>query len=92
MKVPNFARIKAVDKEGNFTDEIHNFFDVLLQQMQGNLSDEGIVFPPLSQSDINKIVSSKNPNKKGNATTFFNSDTNQLQILINGVVKTFTVT
>jgi len=92
MIVPTFSKIKAVDKEGNFTDEIHNFFDVLLQQMQGNLSDDGIVFPSRTQSDINKIVSHSNPNKKGTATTFFNSDTNQLQILINGTVKTFTLT
>lgn len=81
-----------VDKDGYFTPEAHQFFDVLFQQMQNNLSNEGIVIPSLTANQISNINNPLNPNRKPPGTTYYNADNHLLQANINGTVKTILTT
>jgi hypothetical protein len=92
MIIPTFSRLQAVNKEGFFTDEMQNLFDVTFQQMQQALSNDGIEVPQLPTASINQIASASNANAKPNGTIWYDSNTNQFKGKINGAVKVFTLT
>lgn len=92
MRVPTFLKLQAVDKDGNFTPQTQQFFDVMTQQMQQALSDDGVEMPQRSTAEINNIASSSNDNAKPNGTIWYDTDTNQFKGKINGTIKVFTLT
>ncbi len=92
MKVPVFQKTKAVDKDGYFTPQIQQMLDILFQQLQISVSDEGFQIPQQTTANINTIFSPANPNAKGSGIIVYDSDTHQYKGNANGVIKTFTVT
>lgn len=79
MIIPNFVHDKVVDGEGNLTPQWIMFFTQLLDQMQLNLSEEGIVAPSQTTSNITIIESDPN-NVPLNGTLLYDSTTNQLKV------------
>lgn len=90
MNVPTFTKQKFVDEDGNLSAPIAQMLDVFFQQAQENLSNDGIVIPSKTTSDINYIFSASNQNSKPDGTILYDSQTNQLKVRINGVVKVIT--
>ena len=86
MKIPTFTRQVFIDKDGYLSPPFQQFFDVLIQQMQKNLSDDGVVIPSLTTQDINNVSSLSNDNPKPNGTLWYDRDTNELKLKKNGVV------
>ena len=87
MKVPNFENIQVVDKNGFLTNEWRQIMTELFTQMHTSLSDEGLIAPSQSTSNITQLsVAEKN------GATFYDSDLHAQKVIINGIVKTFTVT
>lgn len=60
--------------------------DNLSQTLVNGLSDNGWTAPQQTTENITQLASTM-----PNGTIWYNSDTNSLQVLINGVVKTVTV-
>lgn len=89
MNVPPYDHRKAVNDEGDYSDEAQHYNDVLNQQMQMNLSNDGFVIPSRSASDISYISDPANGNARGNGTMWYDSTNNQFVALINGKLKTF---
>lgn len=94
MKVPNFVHDKAVytegPREGQFTEQWMLFVSQLIDQMQANVSNEGIVIPSQTTDDIAIIAASS---QAQNGVRFLtDSTTNELKAIVNGVVKTVTLT
>lgn len=87
MNVPTFSYDKIVDKDGNWTLIWLQIIMQLLQQLQLNFSDNGVVIPSQSTSNITALLSNSL-----NGTIWYDSDTDSFKGLVNGVVKTFTVT
>lgn len=91
MKIPVFTRQKFIDDDGFLTARFQQDFDIFFQQCQINLSDFGLVVPQKNTVEINNIATdSQNP--KPNGTLWYDSQTNQLKVKINGLVKVVTVT
>jgi hypothetical protein len=91
MKIPVFSRIKAIDKEGNFTPSMQQVFDILFQQMQKAISDDGIEVPQLDTNSINNVSSESNANSKPNGTIWYDTDAKKFKGKEDGVVKVFTL-
>lgn len=64
--------------------ELYN--DQLSQALVGGLSDNGFTTPQQTTSGITSLSSTM-----PNGTTWYDTDTNQMKVLIDGTVKTFTV-
>jgi hypothetical protein len=87
MNVPTFSYDKVVDKEGNWSLIWLQIITQLLQQLQSNFSNEGVVIPSQTSSNI-AIISADYPD----GTIFYNSSLGQWQGIQGGSVVTFTVT
>ncbi len=87
MIVPTFSYDKVVDKEGNWSLIWLQIITQLLQQLQVSFSEEGLVLPQQSSANITVIAASY-----PNGTMFYNSDTDEFQVIVGGSVKTVTVT
>jgi hypothetical protein len=59
MNIPNFENIKFVDNNGFLTDEWKNILTQLFQQLQTNLSAEGISVPKQSNANIIALSTAK---------------------------------
>lgn len=92
MIIPTFSGLKIVDKEGVCTSEFQQYNDQLNLQMQINLSNDGMIIPSQSTTNIDNFSNPDNPNVKPNGTIWYDTTTNQFKGLINGVVKVFTLT
>jgi hypothetical protein len=90
MNIPTFTHQKFVEDDGTLSAPVHTMFDVFFQQAQDNLSNDGLVVPSLPTSTINYIASPSNQNSKPNGTLWYDSETNQLKVKINGLVKVVT--
>jgi hypothetical protein len=86
MLVPSFPVEKVIDDKGYLTPAWRTFFEQLLQNMNQSLSNEGIVIPPQTASNIALLTQSMN------GTIIYNSDANSFQGKLGGVFKTFTLT
>lgn len=86
--IPTFTRQQVVDKDGYFTSSMHQFFDVLTVQLQNNISNDGLVVPSLGTTAISNVTAPTNDNAKGPGTLFYDHDTHDLKVNINGTVKT----
>lgn len=86
MRVPTLVRQRFVDKDGYLTASAQLYLDELNNQMQGNLSNEGLVTPGLPTDQINTIADTSNPNTKPDGTLWFDTNIQQLKVKINGIV------
>lgn len=88
MKVPNFLPgTKIALPNGDMHPAWYSTFERLFQEMQGNLSDQGIQSPRQPTATINQLT---DPDHGGK--TYYDTDTNEMKVNINGVIKVFTVT
>ncbi len=92
MNVPTFTHTQVSDKDGSYSSEAQHYNDVLNQQMQDNLSEDGIVMPSRSTDEIEYIVNPANANKRPDGTMWYDATTNEMKALINGEIKVFTMT
>lgn len=83
MKVPTISNQPIVDKNGNLTDQWRTIFNQLLDQMQANVSDQGLIAAKQSTDNINKIASTNM-----NGAIWYDTTTNTFKVCINGIVKT----
>jgi hypothetical protein len=91
MKIPTFTKQKFIDEEGNLMPSYQQLFDVVFQQMQLTLSDDGFVIPSQSTTNINHISNDSNDNSRPNGTIWYDNDTNEFKGKVNGIIKVFTV-
>lgn len=93
MLLPNWVHSKAVKIEGpnagEFTEQWEVFIDQLLSELQINNSNEGTVIPPQTTGNINIIAASSN--SANGIRLIADSNTNELKAIVNGVVKTVTL-
>lgn len=87
MKIPNFEDIPLVNNDGKLTNEWRQILTQLFQQMQKNLSDEGLIAPSQSTANIAQLATTAK-----NGALFNDIDTDDLKVILNGLVKTVTVT
>lgn len=78
MNVPNFIHDKFVDENGYLTDGWRLFFNQLINEMNENLSQEGIVMP--SQTTANADIIKTDAL---NGTILYDSTTNELKVRLN---------
>lgn len=77
MKIPSFINMKIVDEKGYLTDPWAQVFMLLLQQLQVNFSDEGVVIPSQTTANVTRIQNSSTCQV---GTLLFNSTTGKLQV------------
>ena len=63
-----------------------NFFQLLIQEFQKNLSNEGLVTPSQPTTNISQLTNSNN------GTLVYDSTAHELKVNINGVFKVVNVT
>lgn len=87
MKIPNLPdrQIPLIDENKNMHPLWHMFFNQLIQEMQTNLSEEGIYIPSQSTDNIAKL-------QTGNplSSIISNKDTGDVYLSINGQFKKIT--
>lgn len=87
MNIPTFIKQQYVDpKTGELTPAMEFYHQQLNQQLQFNYSQSGLVVPSLNTLGIDQASSGNN--EKPNGTLFYNNETDEVQVKINGVVKT----
>jgi len=99
MKVPSLPVDKFIDPEAKDVSEGgRSFLDVLTNEMQTNLSDEGFVIPSQSAANIATIQANTSQNGKQTllqGTMLYDSTNNLLKVAVNTgstvVFKTVTV-
>lgn len=90
MKIPVYTKQAFTDPQtGDLTPSKQLFFDVLIQEMQYSISDDGFIIPALKTSEINEISNDSTKNSKPDGTIWYDSETNQFKGKIAGVVKIF---
>jgi hypothetical protein len=87
MKIPNFEDMQVVTKDGFLTSEWRQILMQLFTELQKNASDEGLIAPSQPTANINQFTGIDK-----NGAIFYDSDTNQLKVNLNGVIKIVTVT
>lgn len=81
MNIPTFVKIQFVQEDGFLTPEMQNYNDELNQALQNGLSDSGWTVPQLTTTQITQAATFM-----PNGTLWYDSTTNQLKFLKNGVV------
>lgn len=92
MKVPTFTSQALVKEDGTPTPYMQQLMDIMLQQMQISISDDGFAIPPQTTSSIQNIVNSNNPNAKGPGTIWYDTTVNKFVGNENGILVTFNTT
>jgi len=59
MNIPNFSTSQIVNKDGALTDEWQQIFMQLISELQKNASNEGVIVPQQSTTDITRLESQK---------------------------------
>lgn len=87
MKIPNLPIDKLIDSTTNdISSSWRQFFDFLIKQLQSNASNEGVVSPSQSASDILKIQNNQLQNLSYTCqygTSIYNSTANSIMFAIN---------
>jgi hypothetical protein len=83
MNVPNFENIRAVDEKGMWTNDWRQLLTHLLQEMQSNLSDQGIFVPKLTATEIADLNTADST-----AAMVYNTTTSKFMFNENGTFKT----
>ncbi len=82
MNIPTFTDAKITDENGNLTQIWKDIFFQLLNELQDNASDEGLVVPQQTTTNIGLL----DPTKYIGAL-IYDSDTNEFKVNINGTYK-----
>lgn len=89
MNIPNLPILTPLFNDPKLVAQLHpawmNFFTQLIQELQGNVSNEGYKIPALTADQIIQIE-----NQKSNTALVYDSDNNVLRINLNGTFKTIT--
>ncbi len=78
MNTPNYTHTALVDKNGNITPEWRVLITQLLQELQINFGDNGLVVPQQTTTNITTLE----PDSK-NGTLLYDSDTDELKVRLN---------
>lgn len=96
LTFPSYVNAPMVNPtDGNITPDWNIYLAQQSQQLQVNFSESGITLPSQTTTEIANLVTfNLGPNGKGrfNNKVFVDSDTGAVQIILDGVLKTFTVT
>lgn len=92
MRIPTYRPSKMVDDNGYPHPDTQLYNDLLNQQIQQNLSDEGFVIPAQTTTTIQNLTDPTNPNAKGAGTLWYDSTLNKYVGYENGVLVKFTTT
>lgn len=79
-------QMKIADKDGNPTEEFHNYMMLLNQALVQMLSNEGIKTPQQTAANITALNTAQS---KG--ALLYDSDNDELKVNINGTFKTVPV-
>jgi hypothetical protein len=85
MNIPNFTDTQVVDKNGHFTPQWRQIMSQLMSELQTRMSEESHITPSQTTANIALLNS---PDLKGGL--LYNSDTNKLNVNINGTFKEVT--
>lgn len=85
MNVPNFQDIQFTNKDGTLHPIWKGILTQLFTELQINNSNSGTVIPAKTATSVAAIL----PNRP-NFSILGTTDTHELKVLINGVVKTIT--
>jgi hypothetical protein len=85
MKIANLPEDKLVDENRNLTPQWKLFLSELITQLQNNLSNEGIILPPQTTTDIALLTSSKSI-----GALIYDSTLDVAKVNLNGTFKTIT--
>lgn len=77
MFVPSYSRDVIVNSDGSPSDSFNSFMDVLVEQLQMTLSNDGFAIPGRSQQEIIDIF---DQTETGTYLILLNTDTNELNI------------
>lgn len=86
MNIPNFVQEKLVDEKGHLTDSWRLVITQLLNELQKNAGNEGLVSPSQPETTIANLTASQN------GAMVYDSTNNAMKVNINGIFKTITVT
>jgi hypothetical protein len=75
MRIPNVPTTRIVDKEGIVTPQWAAFLRNLITQLRLNVSDEGYVFPFLTNAEVLQLNNTDNIGK-----ILYNSTTQQMMV------------
>ena len=86
MNIPNYIDTKIISAGGMWSDEWKFIMQQLIQQLQLNASNEGLVAPTQNATNMTTIQNHQNPN--GDYTTqygtiLYNSTDNTIRIAVN---------
>lgn len=87
MNIPDFSYDKVVDTNGNWTMAWLQVITQLLQQLQENFSEAGLVGPSQSTANIAVIASSV----PQDCTFIYDSDTDEVKVWTGGSGGSFKV-
>lgn len=96
MLFPSYVNGKVLSENGeDFSPDWNIYFSQLSQQLQANFSTQGISIPSMTSAEIVDLVDfniGPYGNHKFDNKMFVNSDTEAVQMIINGNLMTFTLT
>lgn len=91
MIIPTFTDQPIVDpKTGRATEYMRQLLDIMLQQMQLSLSNNGFVIPSQTTEAIQNIISGNNP--RGPGTIWYDTTLNKFVGNENGTLVSFNTT
>jgi hypothetical protein len=82
MNVPNFIYERVVDDKGFLTAAWQKFFNQLINEMNQNLGEEGLVMPSQPTTNIALLTNALN------GAMVYDATINQPKINVNGTFKT----
>lgn len=83
---------KLLDDNGYLTSAWSLLLTQLFNQMQVNISDDGMVVPQLTTDQITHNTDPTNTNTMPDGSVFYDTDDHKLKVKENGVVKVITTT
>lgn len=93
MITPTFIKQQIVDlKTGEPTSVMQQFMDTLMQQLQANFSNDGMVIPKQTTANIQYISDPSNPNGLGVGTVWYDTTLNKFVGNENGTLVSFNTT
>lgn len=90
MKIPTFTDQPITQSDGTPTPYMRQLLDILLQQMQLSLSNDGFVIPSQTTATIQNIITGNNP--KGPGTIWYDTTLNKFVGNENGRLVVFNTT
>ena len=82
MNIPNFENSKVIDEKGHWTPQWANLIQILISELQNNVSNEGFFIPGQAATNIVKLN-----NNNSNRAILYDNDANSLIVSLNGVFK-----